>query len=62
MTNQMRALLASAAEAAEMREKEAQVPAEEEAEEDKENAMEVEPVVVQVEEPQRKVGTEGRGE
>ena len=62
MTNQMRALLASAAEAAETREKEAQVPAEEEAEEDKENAMEVEPVVVQVEEPQRKVGTEGRGE
>ena len=68
MTNQMIALLQSAAEAMEVREREAQVAAdaeveegerEEGGEEDKENAMEIEPAVMVEKETPRKVGMEG---
>ena len=67
MTNQMRALLQSAAEAMEMKEREAQVAAaeveegerEEGGDDDKENAMEIEPAVVVEKETSRKVGMEG---
>ena len=67
VTNQMRALLQSAAEAMEMKEREAQVAAaeveegerEEGGDEDKENAMEIEHTVVVEKETLRKVGMEG---